>query len=493
VTSKAFNIGRHWTNDIILEDLNASSQHCRITQENGAWVLEDLGSANGTIVNDLTLNPGRIRFSSSIAVRIGTSHLSIEALAPVSAAEKAEPRTMYGLVAESHALRSALEFIPMFGPAKHLVLIQGEPGSGKESIARALHDASDRKNGPYVTVDVGTLSAPLIESELFGHVKGAFTGAFTRRRGAFEEASGGTLFLDEIGELPLELQPKLLRVLECYAIRRMGEMGEAKVDTRVVAATNRDLYAMVQRGEFRRDLYDRLFVLVIQIPPLRERPEDIMATARFFLRRMRDGVRLSYGAEEALTGHAWPGNVRELLNVLQRALAIAKDNIIRSSDLRFAGDEFTGRFSDTRNWYCGSEARSRAATMDALEVADGNKTRAAELLGVSRQTIINRIKRFGIEEPGGKLSEKSPAVRQTRAEDRRPKRRSASSDTQMSRATELVDCHPRSSADRSGPPDEAPTRPLHVVRNAASDRHRPARLDSRGGDEDVDLSADDVD
>jgi transcriptional regulator with AAA-type ATPase domain len=494
-TTAEFNIGRHGTNDLVVEDMNASSQHCRISHEDGGWVLEDLGSFNGTIVNDLTLSAGRIRFSSSIAVQIGLCRLSIEILAPGSATPNAEPRLLYGLVAESHALRSALEPIGMFAPENYLVLIQGEPGCGKEKVAQALHDASDRKNKPYIVFDAGTLSNTLIDNELFGHVKGAFTGATVTKLGAFEAASGGTLFIDEIGELPLELQPKLLRVLESYTIRRMGDTREIKVDTRVVAATNRDLYAMVERGEFRRDLFDRLSVLVIEIPPLRARPEDILPTARHFLRKMKPDreLTLSRGAEEELISYDWPGNVRELRNVIQRSLHVIENDLIRAQNLKFLGGEFAARRSDVRTMLSGGEGRARAKLIDALEETKGNKTKAAKLLQISRAAIYNRIKRYGVPKRDGDSYARSPTVRGSQAEEGRPKRRSASSDTQMSRATELVDCHPRSSAVRSGAVDEAPTRELRLIRSVASERHRPARLDSRDDDGDTDLPANDVD
>jgi DNA-binding NtrC family response regulator len=485
-TTMPFNIGRHSRNDLVLEDPDASSEHCSISYEDGRWVLQDLGSANGTFINDLKLSPGRIHFSRSIAVKVGTSRLSIELLARAGTSHATEPRMLHGMVAESEELRAALALLESYAKDNELVLILGEYGCGKELVARAIHEASDRRNGPYVVVDAGRLSSTLIENDLFGHVKGAFTGAVGSKLGAFEDASGGTLFLDEIGELPLDLQPQLLRVLETYSIRRIGENREVKVDTRVVAATNKDLYAMVQQGKFRRDLYDRLFMLVMEIPPLRERPADILPTARYFMRKMKPDrdLRLSEGAEELLLGYAWPGNVRELRGVLQRSFRHAENDIISLDALKFSGRDFTDRSEDVRNWFFSAESRDRAALIDALEKTNGNKTRASELLGISRTAVHGRINRYGLKKRENEVVGSSE-VRQPRAEDGRPKRRSAFSDTQMSRATELMECPPRSTDVRSGGDDEAPT--LHAGRFVALDRRCRAGSDS-GPDDRIDTT-----
>ncbi len=202
------------------------------------------------------------------------------------------------------------------------VLLLGETGTGKEVLAQGIHEESPRKNGPFVVVDCGAVAPELIESELFGHVKGAFTGAVSDRTGAFLRADGGTIFLDEIGELPIGLQPKLLRVLEARTVKRLGEDKPRKVNVRVISATHRNLETEVEAGRFRRDLFFRLAVVMAQVPPLRERPQDLPLLARHFVQQMgRGDFHLSSALVDRLKRHSWPGNVRELRNVIQRALA----------------------------------------------------------------------------------------------------------------------------------------------------------------------------
>jgi DNA-binding NtrC family response regulator len=276
------------------------------------------------------------------------------------------------------------------------VLIQGESGTGKELVARAIHAASPRAAGPFVAVDCGAIAAGVLESELFGHARGAFTGAHASRRGLFEEASGGTIFLDEIGDVGPNLQSRLLRVLQEGSIRPVGSNEARPVDARVVAATNKDLEAEVRDGRFREDLYYRLAVVTLRLPPLRERREDIPPLAEHFAAKHgREGASISPAARDLLLGYAWPGNVRELENVIARALALNASGPILPQDLPqklrslgapgAVGAALAGGERPTL-----AELERRYAAQMLAE-SGGNKTRAAEVLGIDRKTLYRLL------------------------------------------------------------------------------------------------------
>jgi DNA-binding NtrC family response regulator len=306
------------------------------------------------------------------------------------------------------AKRAAIRAVP--------VLLEGESGTGKELFARAIHRASPRRNGPFVAVNCGAIPPALVESELFGHEKGAFTGADKARAGYFEAANGGTLFLDEVGDLPLNAQVKLLRVLQERSVVRLGATRGTPVDARLVAATNRSLLTDVTAGHFREDLFYRLAVAVLQLPPLRERPGDLGLLIERMLEhvnqesRQEPGYRdkvLSAGARNLLLGHPWPGNVRELLNTLRRAAIWSPSQTISSEDVRDALlTSPAGRPSDILNRPLGEGLELTALLRTvarhylerAMDQAHGNKTRAAALVGLpSYQTLTNWLKRYGVE------------------------------------------------------------------------------------------------
>jgi DNA-binding NtrC family response regulator len=272
------------------------------------------------------------------------------------------------------------------------VLIQGESGTGKELVARAIHAASPRAGGPFVAVDCGAIAEGVLESELFGHARGAFTGAQQARRGLFEEAQGGTLFLDEIGDVGPNLQARLLRVLQEGTIRRVGTNEPVAVDVRVVAASNRDLEAAVKEGRFRADLYYRLAVVTIRIPPLRERREDVPLLAEHFAQKhgRAEGSAVSPAARDLLLAHDWPGNVRELENVVARALALNPSGVVMPEDLpdavRGLRARVAARGPDVSDRPTLEELERRYAAL-VLQEAGGNKTRAAEVLGIDRKTL----------------------------------------------------------------------------------------------------------
>ena len=319
------------------------------------------------------------------------------------------------IIGRSPALQEVLQQVELVARTDAAVLVSGESGTGKELIARAIHDRSPRRNHALVTVNCASIPRELFESEFFGHVRGAFTGALRDRTGRFQLAHKGTIFLDEVSEIPLELQGKLLRVLQERQVERVGEEQLREVDARVIAATNRDLQDEVEGGRFRRDLYYRLCVFPIELPPLRERREDIALLAAHFLevaaRRLNSSeVRLTDHALEQLTAYDWPGNVRELQNVIERAVILSQRGPFRV-DLVLQGSRATSRggrtlslnnLAETRSGVL-SEAemsrRKRDNILAALERTGWKISGAARMLGVKPTTLASRLKRLGIERP----------------------------------------------------------------------------------------------
>ncbi|MGE5247543.1 MAG: sigma-54 interaction domain-containing protein [Verrucomicrobiota bacterium] len=311
------------------------------------------------------------------------------------------------MVGGSPPVRKLAEAVRRIGASDAAVLVEGETGTGKELVARGLHGASARRDRPFVVVNCGAISPELIESELFGHERGAFTGATAQRRGAFELAHGGTIFLDEIGELPYTLQPKLLRVLEQKEIKRVGGSETLLTDVRVVAATNRNLREEVGRKTFREDLYFRVGAIAVSVPPLRDRREDIAPIAQHFLSEMAGGrpgplPALSSDALDALQSHDWPGNVRELRNAIQRAVVLAEGPQLLAADFAFLGqaataDEGTPELDGLSRW----EKAERANIVAEMSRQGGNKTRTARSLGIAKSTLFEKLKRYRIRSPEG--------------------------------------------------------------------------------------------
>jgi len=305
-----------------------------------------------------------------------------------------------GIVAESTDMKRVLSLVAQVAPAPTTVLVTGETGVGKEVVARAIHAGSGRRERPFVAVNCAAIPGELLEAELFGVSRGAYTGAVKDRPGKLEVADGGTLFLDEIGDMPPALQPKLLRVLQEGSVERLGSSMPRKVDVRVVAATHRDLATLVQDGRFREDLYYRINVFPIEVPPLRQRPEDIPPLAVRALSTLggRLGVRarLSPAAVERLVGYPWPGNVRELLNVLERAVLLSSGGTIEEIELPTAAP----RREASGEVVALSDAVSRAeklAIQAALERTGDNKAQAARLLGVSVRTLFYKLDKLGLD------------------------------------------------------------------------------------------------
>jgi two-component system NtrC family response regulator len=308
-----------------------------------------------------------------------------------------------GMIGRSAKLDEVFRLVSKVAPKDTTVLILGESGTGKELLARAIHYASRRAKEPFVTVNCSAIPENLVESELFGHVRGAFTGAIRDKKGRFEAADGGTIFLDEIGDLRPELQGKLLRVLQEMEFERVGSNQTLKADVRVIAATNKDIAAAVGRGEFRDDLYYRLSVVPIVVPPLRDRKDDIPLLVDHFLKKFskEKGVGISQQALESLTEYDWPGNVRELENVIERAVVLSDGARIGWKDLPdFVKSGRTKSSSpESPHGDVSLVEVERAAIVSALEKTGWNQTRAARLLKVPRHVLIYRMKKMGIEKP----------------------------------------------------------------------------------------------
>jgi DNA-binding NtrC family response regulator len=317
------------------------------------------------------------------------------------------------LLGDSQAIRGILELVHRVASGDATVLITGESGTGKELVARALHFASPRRAAPFVVVNCGAIPRDLLESELFGHVRGAFTGAVRDKVGKFEQAEGGTLFLDEIGDLPLELQVKLLRAVQEHEIERVGEGKPRRVQARIVAATHRDLEALVAAGTFREDLYYRIAVIPLDLPPLRQRREDIPLLVRHFVRTFAPGedVRITEAAMAALTRARWRGNVRELMNVCQRVVTLRRGNTIAVEDLPIGLAETAEPGTDVVTLPAEGislDVLVRMAVVQALERCGWNQTRAARLLRVPRHILLYRMEKYGISPPGSADSAVQP-------------------------------------------------------------------------------------
>jgi Nif-specific regulatory protein len=318
------------------------------------------------------------------------------------AAQQRAQRATANLVGNSGPMKAVVELVHQVAPSEATVLIRGESGTGKELVAQAIHADSVRREGPFVAVNCGSIPENLVESELFGHVRGAFTGAAMNRVGRFEAANGGTLFLDEIGELSLASQVKLLRALQTRQIDRVGENRSRPIDVRVVAATNADLEKMMQEGRFREDLYYRLNVFPIYLPALRERKADITLLADYFLERHaqehgREVKRISTPAIELMTSYHWPGNVRELENCIARAVLLAQDGVVREHHLpptlqtgKSSGTTKSGSLHDVMMAY------EREILIEAIKNANGNQSQAARALGTTPRILGYRLRRHGL-------------------------------------------------------------------------------------------------
>jgi DNA-binding NtrC family response regulator len=393
LAGNVLNVGTDPGNDIVIDDSFISAFHCRFFKKDGAWFVADLGSTNGTSVNGVQV--GEARLEPGAVVSMGRSSLTVED------DSDNKMKSFFGLVSEDPSMRPVFDAIRRASPSDETILITGESGSGKELVAHACHKLSRRKGQPIVALNCAAITRDLIESELFGHEKGAFTGAQIKRKGLFEEADKGTLFLDEIGELAMDVQAKLLRALESGEIRRVGSNVPVHVDTRVVAATHRSLPERVRKGEFREDLYYRICVIEIPLPPLRKRPADIPLLAEHFLARATRSTvpkRLSNEAIERLREYRFPGNVRELKHIVTRAAIMCPETTIEADQLIFAPPTLADRVAESQIYHKGKTLKEVEieALRQALAANDGNQKAAARVLGIARSTLINKMEKYQI-------------------------------------------------------------------------------------------------
>lgn len=413
--------------EIKLSDPAVSRKHVELIAGPDGFELRDLGSTNGTYVAGVRIH--RITLVRATRIRLGATAIDIT---PTEETVRIElsPRSTFGrLLGESASMRQTFAVLEKIAPTDATVIIEGESGTGKELAAEAIHDSSQRREQPFIVVDCGAIPANLMESELFGHEKGAFTGADRQRMGSIEAANHGTIFFDEIGELPLDLQPRLLRFLESHSIKPVGGTQHKRVDVRVVAATNRNLAQQVEKGEFREDLFYRLCVVRVELAPLRERRDDIPMLALHFAQKFARDPRVVISDEIAtlLSNHDWPGNVRELRNIVERLAVVPQHGLAElrkytdstrlvlseqsSSIPNQSGSEAVEEDSPLSGYIDLSfhEARSRwqerferAYLSEQLKRADGVVARAARSSDLPRQSFHRLLKKHGIK--GGSSS-----------------------------------------------------------------------------------------
>lgn len=442
-------IGRgDWCNLSLIRDTRVSTEHCEIWLDKQGVRIRDLESRNGTLLNGCPVFDAYVIAGATI--RLGDTILELRSRKRNKRIAISYQDDSGHLIGKSPEMRKIFAVLKRLGQRDVVTLLTGETGTGKTSIARALHEQSSRKDGPFVSVNCGALPASLIEDALFGHVKGAFTGANTSHQGFFEQADGGTLFLDEVAELPIDLQPKLLDVIERRKIRRLGSESEIAVDFRLITATHRHLRDEIEQDRFREDLFFRLSVVELKVPSLRERPEDILLLAEMFLSELVEGqnVELEDAAKHALKSYLWPGNIRQLRNVLERSTVFLEGDTITRENLMLPGlekiEEQVVKKEESNPLFLMESPKLPFISMDttidtpslqntlditedislqlsrslresqphlkeliaafeksmlekALEETDNNVLEASEMLSISQAWLYNRMKKYGIK------------------------------------------------------------------------------------------------
>jgi two-component system response regulator GlrR len=392
-------VGNQADSGLCLSDPTVSRQHAELHPLTEGVRVRDLGSLNGTFSGGMRIHEAILQVAPEARLRVGQTELSIR-VEEEELGRPEGPGTFGKALGQSQAMRRVFGILERVAPTDATVVLLGETGTGKEVLAHAIHTASRRTSQPFVVVDCSAISPQLIESELFGHTRGAFTGAVSHREGAFLQANGGTLFLDELGELPLDMQPKLLRALESGTVKRVGEDQPRRTQVRVIAATNRDLQEEVRAGRFRRDLYFRLAVMTVRLPPLRERPEDVPLLIRHFLHELgAPDFPLSESLLQQLRSYAWPGNVRELRNVIGRMLAGGEVELSSeapgSISVVAGGSELKHLpFKEAKERVF--EAFTREYLVALFRECDGNISQMARTAGINRNHVQRLLDRYGL-------------------------------------------------------------------------------------------------
>ena len=415
VNQDTFTIGSSDHNDLVIKDSTVSKRHCEILVEESGYLIRDLNSTNGTFVQGIRVSSAHLVPGAEI--QLGKSRIVFCPLQDANDIPLSANESFGKMLGKSVPMRRIFYLAETYSPSDATVMITGETGTGKEVLAEEIHKHSPRKDKPFIVIDCAAISKELIESELFGHVKGAFTGANMDRQGAFELADGGTVFLDEIGDLSPVLQPKLLRVLEKREIRRVGSNTVRKIDVRIISATNRNLANEVNEGNFREDLYYRLSVVHLELPPLRRRREDIPLLVKRFLTDMKGADAIDECADftrtmDILKRHEWPGNVRELRNLIELAFYSERRPVDLSaflslSSLRTMPDEKggdqegivfeTGKpFKDAKNELI--ERFEQAYLNDLLARNKQNISRSAREAGIERAYLQRLIRKYGMRD-----------------------------------------------------------------------------------------------
>ncbi len=415
VNKDLFTIGAGAHNDLILEDSTISKRHCEIALNTDGYQIRDIGSTNGTIVQGVKITSAMLE--SGVEIQLGKTRLIFCPLQEAATIPLSRNEAFGAMLGRSMAMRRVFAVAETYAPTDATVMITGETGTGKEVLAEEIHRHSPRNKKPFIVIDCAAMAKDLIESELFGHVRGAFTGANTDREGAFEAADGGTVFLDEIGDLSSDLQPKLLRVLEKREIRRVGSNKVVKINVRIICATNRNLANEVNENRFREDLFYRLSVVQVELPPLRRRKEDIAPLVKKFLTDLRGPQALSELSDfdrtmQALKVHDWPGNVRELRNLIELAFyserrpvdlsaflslgtmrSIRHDTTPEPAPLSFPSDK---PFKDAKNELI--EHFEKEYLQELLSRNNNNISRSAREAGIERAYLQRLVRKYGLKD-----------------------------------------------------------------------------------------------